>query len=105
MSSQAYIIEIGSDAVGIVVREEGEASFRFHSAIGAFQALDGKRFATASAAQRAADDLHGVRRARASVHAASNARQRERSSRGRSSNHNLERNLNGRHDAFALALA
>lgn len=104
MSSQAYIIEVGSDAVGIVVREEGEASFRFHSAIGAFQALDGKRFATASAAQRAADDLHGARRARADVHAATNARQRDRG-RGRTTSSKPERNLNGRHDAFALALA
>ena len=100
MSSQAYIIEIGSDAVGIVVREEGEASFRFHSAVGAFQSLDGKRFATAHAAQRAADDLHGARKARANVHAAANVRQqRERRAGGR------EYNVGGRHDAFALALA
>ena len=47
MSSQAYIIEIGSDAVGIVVREAGEASFQFHSALSAYRSLDGKKFATA----------------------------------------------------------
>lgn len=58
MSSQAYIIEIGSDAVGIVVREAGEASFQFHSALSAYRALDGKKFATAQAAHRAALD-HG----------------------------------------------
>lgn len=58
MSSQAYIIEIGSDAVGIVVREAGESSFQFHSALSAYRALDGKKFATAQAAHRAALD-HG----------------------------------------------
>ncbi len=63
MNSQAYIIEIGSDAVGIVVREEGEASFQFHSALSAFRSLDGKKFATAQAAHRAALDL-GNKRAR-----------------------------------------
>ncbi|KAB2939491.1 MAG: hypothetical protein K8F92_03790 [Hyphomicrobium sp.] len=56
MSSQAYIIEIGSDAVGIVVREAGESAFQFHSALSAFRALDGKKFATAQAAQKAALD-------------------------------------------------
>jgi len=59
-SSQAYIIEIGSDAVGIVVREAGESAFQFHSALSAFRALDGKKFATAQAAHRAALD-HGAR--------------------------------------------
>jgi hypothetical protein len=61
MNSQAYIIEIGSDAVGIVVREEGEASFQFHSALSAFRSLDGKKFATAQAAHRAALDLDSKR--------------------------------------------
>jgi hypothetical protein len=60
MSSQAYIIEIGSDAVGIVVREAGEASFQFHSALSEFRSLDGKKFATAQAAQKAALD-HGAK--------------------------------------------
>ena len=60
MSSQAYIIEIGSDAVGIVVREAGESSFQFHTALSAYRALDGKKFATAQAAHRAALD-HGRR--------------------------------------------
>lgn len=99
MSSQAYIIEIGSDAVGIVVREEGEASFRFHSAIGAFNSLDGKRFATAHAAQRAANDLHGVRRARANEHASANGPRERRGGGGR------EYNVGGHDDTFALAFA
>jgi hypothetical protein len=62
MSSQAYIIEIGSDAVGIVVREAGESAFQFHSALGAYRALDGKKFATAQAAHRAALDHAKIRR-------------------------------------------
>jgi hypothetical protein len=65
MSSQAYIIEIGSDAVGIVVREAGEASFQFHTALSTYRALDGKKFATAQAAHRAALD-HGSKRPRTS---------------------------------------
>jgi hypothetical protein len=64
MSSQAYIIEIGSDAVGIVVREEGESVFHFHSALNTFRSLDGKKFATPQAAHRAALD-HGAKRTRA----------------------------------------
>jgi hypothetical protein len=61
MSSQAYIIEIGSEAVGIVVREAGEANFHFHSALSAFRALDGKKFATPQAAHKAALDHHARR--------------------------------------------
>lgn len=67
MTSQAYIIEIGSDAVGIVVREAGESSFQFHTALSDYRALDGKKFATAQAAHRAALDharLPRVSRAR-----------------------------------------
>jgi hypothetical protein len=60
MSSQAFIIEIGSDAVGIVEREEGESVFHFHSALHDYRALDGKKFATPQAAHRAALD-HGKR--------------------------------------------
>lgn len=56
MTSQAYIIEIGSDAVGIVVREAGESSFQFHTTLSDYRALDGKKFATAQAAHRAALD-------------------------------------------------
>ena len=63
MSSQAYIIEIGSDAVGIIVREAGNSAFHFHAALNEFQFLDGKMFATPQAAQAAAD-AHGAKRAR-----------------------------------------
>lgn len=65
MSSQAYIIEIGSDAVGIVVREAGKSAFQFHTALNAYRALDGKKFATAQAAHRAALD-HGAKLPRGS---------------------------------------
>ena len=63
MSSQAYIIEIGSDAVGIIVREAGESAFHFHAALNEFHSLDGKAFATPRAAQAAAA-AHGAKRVR-----------------------------------------
>jgi hypothetical protein len=63
MSSQAYIIEIGSDAVGIIVREAGESAFHFHAALDEFHSLEGKTFATPQAAQAAAA-AHGARRSR-----------------------------------------
>jgi hypothetical protein len=63
MSSQAYIIELGSDAVGIVVREAGDSAFHFHAALDEFFSLDGKTFATPQAAQAAAA-AHGAKRAR-----------------------------------------
>ena len=66
MSAQAYIIEIGSDAVGIIVREAGDSAFHFHAALNEFQFLDGKMFATPQAAQAAAD-AHGVKRARGAL--------------------------------------
>jgi hypothetical protein len=66
MTSQAYIIEIGSDAVGIIVREAGESIFQFHSALSAFRSLDGKKFATPQAAHKAAL-AHRARRAPAAA--------------------------------------
>lgn len=63
MTSQAYIIEIGSDAVGIIVREAGDSAFQFHAAVNEFHPLDGKTFPTPQAAQKAAD-AHGAKRAR-----------------------------------------
>lgn len=76
MSSQAFIIEIGSDAVGIVVREAGESAFQFHSALSAYHALDGKKFATAQAAHRAALD-HGAKQPRRSGAGSGKARRPE----------------------------
>jgi hypothetical protein len=54
MSSQGYIIEVRGRAAGIVVREAGEQHFQFHSAATPFNALEGKTFPNARAAERAA---------------------------------------------------
>ena len=56
--SEGYIIDgLGDEAAGIVVRQEGERGFRFHSAGRAYHALDGHVFATPAAAQRAAREF------------------------------------------------
>lgn len=52
--AQAYVIEVADQQVGIVVREQGERVFQFHSAISAVHELDGRPFATPQAAERAA---------------------------------------------------
>jgi hypothetical protein len=54
MSSQGFIIEVGGYAAGIVVREAGEKQFQFHAAEERFNALEGKTFPNARAAERAA---------------------------------------------------
>jgi hypothetical protein len=51
--SEGYSIEIGGDIVGIIVRNEGEREFRFHSAVEGFEALNGRMFRKASDAERA----------------------------------------------------
>lgn len=52
--SQSYIIEVGDDQAGLVLRDSGESEFRFHAALSAYQPLDGRRFASAALAERAA---------------------------------------------------
>jgi hypothetical protein len=52
--SQSYIIEVGNDQVGLVLRNSGESEFRFHAASSAYQPLDGRRFASAALAEKAA---------------------------------------------------
>jgi hypothetical protein len=52
--SQSYIIEVGDDQVGLVLRDSGESEFRFHAALSAYQPLDGRRFASAALAEKAA---------------------------------------------------
>ncbi len=52
--SQSYIIEVGDDQVGLVLRDSGESEFRFHAALSAYQPLDGHRFASAALAEKAA---------------------------------------------------
>ena len=60
--SQAYVIECGELAAGIVTREQ--RGFVFHAAANAFRLLDGQMFRTPQDAQRAADKLGGKRAAR-----------------------------------------
>jgi hypothetical protein len=50
--SNTYIIEVGSESAGIVVRDR--AGFRFFSASRQFNPLDGKLFRSARDAERAA---------------------------------------------------
>lgn len=57
--SEGYSIEIGGEIVGIIVRNEGEREFCFHSAVEGFEALNGQQFPSASAAERAARQLMG----------------------------------------------
>jgi hypothetical protein len=60
--SEAYTIDsLDGEIAGIVVRYEGEHGFRFHSALQAFDPLDGHVFVTPAAAQRAARDFAGKR--------------------------------------------
>jgi hypothetical protein len=53
-----YVIEIGDDAVGLVLLERG--GFRFHAADDAFRCLEGALYRTVRDAERAA----AARRAR-----------------------------------------
>ena len=51
--SEGYAIEIGEELVGIIVRGAGERSFRFHTAVKEYKALDGHSFARPETAERA----------------------------------------------------
>jgi len=53
--SQAYVIECGELAAGIVVREQ--RGFLFHAAADAYRRLNGQMFRTPQEAQRAAEKL------------------------------------------------
>ncbi len=52
--SYSYVIEIGDDQIGLVLRDEGESDYRFHAAHSAYQMLDGRRYASAAQAEKAA---------------------------------------------------
>lgn len=52
--SKSYVIEVGDDQAGLVIREDGEREYLFHSALAAYDALDGRRFANPFLAERAA---------------------------------------------------
>lgn len=59
---QAYVIEVSGLQAGLVARDEDERFFTFISAQAAFNQLDGQRFATPVAAERAARQLGSPRR-------------------------------------------
>ncbi|MDP3255634.1 MAG: hypothetical protein Q8S58_18100 [Bosea sp. (in: a-proteobacteria)] len=59
---QAYVIEIDETQAGLVSRRGDERFFTFISAASAFDALEGHRFATPVAAERAARQLASPRR-------------------------------------------
>ena len=63
--SEGYSIEIAGEIIGIIVRNKDERVFRFHSAVRAFNALDGRVFRRPAAAERAARE-HAMRSASAS---------------------------------------
>lgn len=52
--TKSYVIEVGDDQVGVVIREAGERDFQFHAALPAYQALEGRRFSDPYYAERAA---------------------------------------------------
>jgi hypothetical protein len=58
--SNTYIIEVGSESAGIVVRDR--AGYRFFSANRRFTPLDGKLFRSARDAERAAMQCLAQRR-------------------------------------------
>lgn len=52
--TKSYVIEVGDDQAGVIIREDGESEYRFHAALRRYQALEGRRFANALLAERAA---------------------------------------------------
>ncbi|WP_376984766.1 hypothetical protein [Bosea sp. R86505] len=59
---QAYVIEIGETQAGLVSRRGEERFFTFIAASPVFHAIEGHRFATPDAAERAARQLASLRR-------------------------------------------
>jgi hypothetical protein len=55
--SDVYLIEVKGRAVGLVARNAGDDGFRFHAAVVATLALDGRTFSSPGAAQHAAKCL------------------------------------------------
>ena len=55
--SDAYMIEIGDQAAGLVTREERSSFFRFHAALPEAFPLDGSRFSTPDEARAAVRKL------------------------------------------------
>lgn len=51
--SDAYVIEVADETVGIVVRQQSERAFRFHAALPRYFSLDGHIFNAPRDAERA----------------------------------------------------
>ena len=51
--SDAYVIEVADETVGIIVRQESERAFRFHAALPRYFSLDGHVFNAPRDAERA----------------------------------------------------
>jgi len=51
--SDAYVIEVADETVGIVVRQASERAFRFHAALPRYYSLDGHIFNAPRDAERA----------------------------------------------------
>ncbi len=68
--SKSYVIEVGDDQAGLIIREEGEREYLFHAARDEYNALEGRRFANAFLAERAAVAHASSRRRRRSISAA-----------------------------------
>lgn len=64
--SKSYVIEVGDDQAGVIIREDGESHYSFHSALDVYNALEGRKFANALLAERAAI-AHSVSRKRRRV--------------------------------------
>jgi hypothetical protein len=52
--SDAFVIEVADETAGIVVRQGGEKSYRFHASLPRYYPLDGKIFSAPRDAERAA---------------------------------------------------
>jgi hypothetical protein len=52
--SDAFVIEVADETAGIVVRQGGEKTFRFHASLPRYFPLDGKIFSAPRDAERAA---------------------------------------------------
>ncbi len=71
--SKSYVIEVGDDQAGLIIREEGEREYLFHAALNEYSALEGRRFANPLLAERAAIAHLASRRRRRSASRAQEA--------------------------------
>jgi hypothetical protein len=69
--TDAYVIEVDEDAVGLVVRESGGASrrqgYRFYASLKGYQSLEGRLFSNPESARRSAKAVSRRRRQSSSL--------------------------------------